>query len=254
MQDKQENSVQRAFGLIIIGDEILFGTRRDRHFGYFRKLLLERGLILMRSWTLADDSTSLTAHLRFSMSDTLPVFVCGGIGATPDDKTRICAARAANRPLVRHPDAAALIEGRFGPEAYPQRIHMADLPSGCELIANPYNQIPGFALNQHYFLPGFPEMAWPMAEQVLETVYTVPDERIEERSVKVLYTPESALIPFMETLSSRFSDLKMFSLPHMGTDSFVELGFRGRGNMDEALNALKSMLEESKIAYQEKHQ
>ncbi len=67
------------------------------------------------------------------------VFVFGGIGATPDDHTRQCAADAAGLALVRHPRGAAIIEKRFGREAYPQRIHMAHLPSGCALIPNPVN-------------------------------------------------------------------------------------------------------------------
>ena len=46
-------------------------------------------------------------------------------------------------------------EARFGEEAYPIRIRMADLPEGSRLIPNPYNQIPGFSIGHHHFLPGF---------------------------------------------------------------------------------------------------
>jgi len=157
-------SQPRAFGLIVIGDELLLGDREDRHLPFFRQLLKERGDLLKRCWILPDEFEELTHQLRLSLDQALPTFVCGGIGATPDDLTRGCAAAAAGVGLVRHPEAAALIEGRFGEAAYPERIHMADLPAGSRLIPNLYNQIAGFSLGEHHFLPGFPEMAWPMAQ------------------------------------------------------------------------------------------
>jgi molybdopterin-biosynthesis enzyme MoeA-like protein len=183
------------------------------------------------------------------MTDSLPVFVCGGIGATPDDLTRDCAAQAAGIKLERHQEAAALIEAKFGDAAYPARITMADLPSGCQLIPNPYNQIPGFHLNRHYFLPGFPEMAWPMAEWVLDQFYYQPPAHIKEQSVQVVNTPESALIPIMEELSDRFSSLKMFSLPRIGNPPSVELGFRGCGDISTATQLMKEMLRANDIPF-----
>lgn len=243
---------KQTFGLIIIGDEILFGNREDSHFDYFRALLSKRGLHLARCYLLADEIDGLTRHLRLSMTEALPVFVCGGIGATPDDVTRISAANAADLPLVRHPEATALIEGRFGNKAYPTRIHMADLPEGCGLIPNPYNQIPGFYLREHYFLPGFPQMAWPMAEWVLEQFYPYPNgQGLGERSLKVVETPESSLVPIMEKLSEQYSELKLFSLPHMGDDPHIELGFRGEHDLDKAIQALASALRERDIPFEE---
>ena len=45
---------------------------------------------------------------------------------------------------------------------------MADLPETSSLIPNSVNNIPGFFINQHFFMPGFPEMAWPMIDWVIE--------------------------------------------------------------------------------------
>ncbi|MGD8589043.1 MAG: molybdopterin-binding protein [Chromatiales bacterium] len=250
MTDKHLDS-PRDFGLIVIGDEILFGQRQDRHLYEFRKLLDERGLRLVRCYLLPDDETTLTQHLRFSLIDGLPVFVCGGIGATPDDLTRACAARAANLPLIRHPQAVALLEERFGPDAYPTRIRMAELPEGCELIPNPYNRIPGFSLGQHFFLPGFPEMAWPMAQWVLDEHYgfaKCPARR--EQALKVRNVPESGLVPIMEALAGRFPGLKLFSLPHLGDDPYIELGFRGDGDLQQAFQALHRHLKNQDMDFE----
>ena len=241
------------FALIIIGDEILHSRRQDSHFLHFREFLTGRGMALGRCWILPDESATLTSHLRFSMAGTLPAFVCGGIGATPDDLTRACAAEAAGLKVERHSEAVALIEGRFKTDAYPSRILMADLPSGCSLIPNPYNQIPGFSVGNHYFLPGFPEMAWPMAEWVLDQYYEQAQGRISERSLQILDAAESSLVPIMEQLSALYTGLKMFSLPHIGPDSFVELGFRGKGDLDEPMNTLKKILKSRTIDYSEKN-
>ncbi|MCU7845099.1 MAG: competence/damage-inducible protein A [Candidatus Thiodiazotropha sp. (ex Monitilora ramsayi)] len=240
------------FGLIVIGDEILFGSREDQHQAHFRILLNSQGLSLSRFWLLPDDKGILTSHLRFSMQSALPTFVCGGIGATPDDLTRACAAEAADRPLVRHMEAAALIEARFGEAAYPTRIRMADLPAHCELIPNPHNQIPGFTVSHHFFLPGFPEMAWPMADWVLDHYYAeTRGERMVEASLQIIDTPESALVPVMEAFSGRYPGLKLYSLPRMGQRSGIELGLRGHGEIESALKALKEALEKAGIPHRE---
>lgn len=229
------------FGLIVIGDEVLNGERVDRHLASFKGMIHTRGHELAWHWLLPDDPETLHAHLAFSMTRADPVFVCGGIGATPDDHTRACAAVAAGTTLTRHPEARALLEEQFGEAAYPNRIAMADLPQGAELIPNPVNQIPGFSLADHWFLPGFPKMAWPMAEWVLETHYgRCAIQR--EAALEVRGVPESRLIPLMHRLGAAHPDLSLFSLPHMGENPYILLGFRGRTGLEQAMADLRQAL------------
>ncbi|MES9970653.1 MAG: molybdopterin-binding protein [Candidatus Thiodiazotropha sp.] len=241
--------MSQSFGLIIIGDEILFGDREERHLPYFRQLLGHRGLQLHRCWFLPDEKIPLIKHFTFSMAEADPVFVCGGIGATPDDLTRACAAQAAGVALESHPEAVALIEKRYGDEAYPTRIRMAELPRGAELIPNPYNQIPGFSINQHYFLPGFPQMAWPMAEWVLDHLYPSSMDQFSVLSLQVVDTPESTLVAIMEQVNERFPKLKTFSLPTLGANGYIELGIRGRGDILPAFLELKQALQAQQIPF-----
>jgi molybdopterin-biosynthesis enzyme MoeA-like protein len=240
-----------SFGLIVIGDEVLNGSRVDSHFAYFKSLLASRGYDLAWFRILPDDPDVLPDELGFTMSKNTPVFVCGGIGATSDDHTRACAAAAAGVPLARHPQAKSLIEGRFGADAYPSRILMADLPQGCGLVPNPFNQIPGFYLRGHFFLPGFPRMAWPMAERVLAEHFPGGADPLQELAVRVLGVPESRLVPLMQRLGPRFPALKLFSLPHIGDDPHVLLGFRGRGEVREALDRLRAELDLEGIQWEE---
>lgn len=238
------------FGLIVIGDELLYGDREDLHQAHFRSLLKEYGRLLHRCWFVPDQRESLVKHLHFSMSEHIPVFVCGGIGATPDDLTRRCAAEAAGVILERNTQAKVLIEGEFGEAAYPSRIAMADLPIGCDLIPNPYNQIPGFSIKQHHFLPGFPEMAWPMAKWVLENNYPNQQNNFKQMSLWVLNTPESELVSLMDKVNLQYRDIKVFSLPKFGSQGTIELGLRGIGDIDGAFSFLQQNLTEQGIKFQ----
>lgn len=246
----QDNGVvSRTFGLIVIGDEVLVGGRSDKHFGHFKALLSGRGHTLAWYWMLPDDPPVIIEHLRFSLARPEPVFCCGGIGATPDDHTRACAAAAAGLPLTRHPEAAALIQRRFGASAHPHRILMADLPEGCDLIANPYNQIPGFRVSGHHFLPGFPEMAWPMAEAVLDARYPGRAAPGRDLSVRVTGVPESDLIPLMTRLGTAHPGVKVYSLPHLGPPSHILVGVRGLQGLDLAYADLCAGLTAAGVAY-----
>lgn len=245
-----ESPSSTRFGLIVIGDEVLLGRRAERHFAHFSALLAERGMGLAWHWVLPDEPELLIAHLRFSMGRGMPAFICGGIGATPDDHTRACAAAAVGGKLVRHGGAVTAIEGRFGQAAYPHRVLMADLPEGAALIPNPYNQIPGFSLGGHYFLPGFPEMAWPMAEWVLETHFSGHSRPLEERTLWVIGEVESGLLPVMTELTRQFPKVRLFSLPRLGQVPTIELGFRGVEGVEAAFAALRGRLDAAGIRYQ----
>ncbi len=218
-----------TFGAIIIGDEILSGKRQDKHMAKVVETLGARGLELAWGSYLGDVPQLITRTLERTFASGDVVFSFGGIGATPDDHTRQCAAAAARASLALHPDAEAEIRARFGSEITPKRLIMGEFPVGSEIIPNPFNRIPGFSLNNHYFLPGFPEMAWPMMIWVLETHFRQLFDvgRLGERSIIVRGAGESQLIDLMTQCGAKYPRLKVFSLPRMQPDRFVELGVRG---------------------------
>jgi molybdopterin-biosynthesis enzyme MoeA-like protein len=246
---------QPAFGLIIIGDEILSGKRSDKHLPKVIELLGERGLQLAWAEVVGDDPARLTALLKRTFAGPDIVFSCGGIGATPDDHTRQCAAAALGVPLELHPEGRLLVEERiretareegFQPDLNApdnlQRLKMAEFPAGSTLIPNPYNRIPGFtavghsgthgAGAAHHFVPGFPVMAGPMIAWVLDTCYRGLFHRSAnaERALLVYGQAESVLTPLMEDLQARYPGIRVFSLPSVGdatTRRHIELGVKG---------------------------
>ena len=220
------------FGAFIIGDELLVGKRQDKHLPFLIEALAKRGLRLSWAHYLGDEPERITASLKQSFASNDVVFSFGGIGATPDDHTRQCAAAAMGVGLRIHPDAEREIRARFGAEVTPQRLAMGEFPPGSSIIPNPVNRIPGFSLREHHFVPGFPQMAWPMVEWVLDTRYEKLFNRDKwaEGSILVYEAGESQLIFAMKEVEAGFKGVKVFSLPSMGQDGsriHVELGVRG---------------------------
>lgn len=237
----------RAFGLIIVGDEILSGKRQDKHLPKVIEMLSTRGLALAWARYVGDDRPRITAALREAFAGGDIVFSCGGIGATPDDHTRQCAAAALGVPLELHPDAKRLIQQRMQDVAREQgqpyepdrpdnvhRLQMGSFPRGAELIPNPYNKIPGFSVGDVHFVPGFPVMAHPMIEGLLDGRYAQlhGSGAQTELSVLVFGAMEATLTPLMERIEAEHPGIKVFSLPsvdHPVHGRHIEIGVKGRG-------------------------
>ena len=237
------------FGLIIIGDEILSGKRADKHLAQAISMLGARGLQVAYAHYVGDDPQRITATLAAAFASGDVVFSFGGIGATPDDHTRQCAARAQGLDLVLHPQARDLIRERmqdiaretgqaFEPDRpdNQHRLNMGMFPAGAAIIPNPYNKIAGFSCQGAqggavHFVPGFPVMAWPMVEWVLDTHYAQFFNRTDwtEKSVIVMGAMEATLTPLMEDIE-RSHAVKVFSLPSVDHPTYgrhIELGVKG---------------------------
>jgi molybdopterin-biosynthesis enzyme MoeA-like protein len=244
-------------GLIIIGDEIMSGKRTDKHLPKVIELLTERGLQLDYAEYVGDSPARITATLKRAFDSGDVVFSTGGIGATPDDHTRQCAAKALGVDLALHSEAEALIRERMQDTArdngttyepmHPDNIHrlnMGVFPIGAKIILNPYNKIPGFSCVGHtgrgaiHFVPGFPVMAWPMVASVLDAHYghLFDKSAYLEKSVIVFGSMEAMLTPLMISLESEHTDIKIFSLPSVDHPTYgrhIELGVKGE---PEAVN------------------
>ena len=245
------------FGALIIGDEILSGKRVDQHFDKIKQLLATRGLRL--SWVeyLGDERPRITATLKRTLAAGEVVFSFGGIGNTPDDHTRQAAADALGVDIVLHPEAEREIRARFGDEANEHRLSLGNFPRGVDAIPNPFNRIPGFRVCDHHFLPGFPQMAHPMAEWALDTFYSHLFHRNPMVDKAFLLTGpkayESALLDLMERVVDDYPDLRLFSLPSIGEDGqrrHLELGVEGaEARVDQALAEIRQEVERRGITW-----
>ncbi|MBL4638497.1 MAG: competence/damage-inducible protein A [Proteobacteria bacterium] len=232
-------------GAVIIGDEILSGKRQDKHFSHIQEVLAQRGLEL--SWTVivGDEPDQLERFLRFTMATDDLVFSFGGIGATPDDRTRQTAARVAGVELLPHQEAIAEIEAKFGKSTNPKRLLMAELPVGSRIIPNPVNRVPGFSFNHHHFMPGFPEMSWPMLEWVLDSLYPELKDLApaSEQTIYITNSRETDLLDIMTKIVTDYPQLKLSSLPRLGNTPCIELSLRGNHlDVEQAMTELQSTI------------
>ena len=242
-----------SFGLIIVGDEILSGKRQDKHLPKVIELLSARGLALSYADYVGDDPARITRALERAFASGDTVFSTGGIGATPDDQTRQSAARALGVPLQDHHQAQALIRQRMEDIAQERgevydpnspdnlhRLNMGVFPAGARIIPNRYNKIPGFSCTASesvgagsvHFVPGFPVMAWPMIEWVLDQhcAHLFHQAPQTEHSVLVFGAMEASLTPLMERLERDHAPVRVFSLPsvdHPVHGRHIELGVKG---------------------------
>lgn len=243
-------------GLYVVGDEILSGKRQDRHLANVSELLGARGLQLSWMKCIGDDLDLLTAELRSSFQSDDLVFSCGGIGATPDDMTRQAAASALDIELELHAEGLAILEARadtFDGGLTEQRKRMVEFPAGSGLIPNPVNQVPGFSMHRHYFVPGFPKMARPMIQWVLENHYPkLSNEDYREWSLTLFNVPESNVAGLMTDLQQQYS-VKAFCLPHFINGGYqVELGVKGaQENVQASSELILKVMRERGYRFQE---
>ncbi len=243
--------IAEHFGLILVGSEILDGRREDAHFSYFRDRFRERHIAMPYSLVLEDDPDLLVAQLTWAFDRGVPFFCCGGIGGTPDDHTRQCAARAGGVDIAVHAEGEAILRSRWGIEVTDKRLRMVTFPDSSTLIPNPVNQVPGFTFRNGHFLPGFPEMAHPMMLWVLDTCYSMA----VEKDCHILRLPgsrEADVTHIMEAFIERHPDLSFSSLPRF-IDRGTEIDFAVKGPSEiagEGIKSLMGMLDEEGIVYE----
>jgi molybdopterin-biosynthesis enzyme MoeA-like protein len=241
-----------GWGAIIIGDEIIRGKRQDKHFARSVEIMAARGLHLDWVEYLGDDRSRLADTLRRTMASNDVVFSFGGIGVTPDDHTRQAAAAAAGVVLALHADAEREIRARMAEmnqEVTPARLELGTFPAGSRIIPNPFNRIPGFSYAHHHFFPGFPQMAWPMLEWVLDTYYREYFCSGAEIELALIVWDglEGQLLDLMRRIESEFAGVTVFSLPSFGSETLrrhIELGVRGDPALAQsAFAAMRAELE-----------
>ena len=238
------------FYALIIGSEILNGRREDAHFAFVRKALLNRGYSLYGAFIIEDDPLLITRTIRFIADDPKAVlFSFGGVGSTPDDHTRSCAAEALrDGKLYKHETAARIIEETLGERAYPHPIRMAMLPKDAELIDNPVNNMPAFSIDgRFFFMPGFPEMSHPMVESILDSL--VPSKRSYFRKTLTAECRENEFIELMEAAPEH---IEVSSLPKLSDEGwFATLSVAGEDEtaVKAWFDKFRAMLEKKGIGY-----
>jgi molybdopterin-biosynthesis enzyme MoeA-like protein len=111
--------------------------------------------------------------------------------------------------------------------------------------------------NEHYFVPGFPQMAHPMIAWALDTFYRDQFKAVDGMIEKafLLTGPnayESALLDLMERIVKDYPTLRLFSLPSLqGKERrHLELGVEGEPTLvDRAMEEIRTAVEQQGISW-----
>ncbi|MFK5977209.1 MAG: molybdopterin-binding protein [Sulfurovum sp.] len=238
------------FYALIIGTEILNRRREDKHFDFLSKILAQKGHKLSGSFIIEDNPTLIVDTIKFiALQKNSILFSFGGIGSTPDDYTRLCAAIAlSDGELQTHPEIKNTIEERLGEKAYPYAIRMAEVPKGSDVLDNDFNGMPAFSLeSRFYFMPGFPEMSHPMVTKILEN-------EIEDSSTYYRYTleaqcKESELIEAMEMMPEGVEFSSLPKVRQKGWSVSMSVASYDKKLAKTAFGIYIDMLEQKSIDY-----
>lgn len=210
-------SDNKTAAILVIGDEILSGRTREGNAHHLAGVLSAVGIDLKEIRVVADDKAliieaihALDASLggRYDM-----LFTSGGIGPTHDDVTADAVAEAFGVGIEMNEDALAVMRARWeqrGVAVTGNRLRMARIPLGAELIPNKFSAAPGFHIGQTYVMAGVPEVFRAMVDAILPAL---PVGRAPVSESLDLDRGESDVADDLKAVADSYTDLSLGSYP-----------------------------------------
>jgi len=161
-------------GILITGNEILYGKTRDTNGFFISAHLRKQGISIASQLTCADNENDILSALHFLAQKADTIFMTGGLGPTNDDLTAHIVAQFLNIPLQFSEQAwkhCVDIYTRLGRGTVPEsNKKQAFLPAGCQLLPNPMGTALGFSVSKEidhkkttlFCMPGVPFEMEPM--------------------------------------------------------------------------------------------
>ena len=199
--------------LLVIGNEVLSGRTQDANIKHLATKLGEIGLPLREVRVIPDVAETIVATVNEVRAVFDQVFTTGGIGPTHDDITSECIAAAFGVPWEPHPEAWALMEGRYKPgEFNAARQRMATMPRGATLIDNPVSTAPGFSIGNVHVMAGVPRIMQAMFETLAPRL---PGGRpVLSRAVHATGLLEGNVAEGLAAIQARYPGLDIGSYPY----------------------------------------
>lgn len=230
--------------ILIIGDEILSGRTQDTNSNYLAKALFVRGIRVQKIEVIPDNLLLISQWINQKHALTDFTFVCGGIGGTPDDVTRLAVANGLGLKLVRNKEAEAILLDYYKEKINEDRISMADLPEGATLIPNPQTKAPGIKIKNIYVLAGIPQILKDMFEQIKHELVGSP---LFEEAINMT-VGEGDIAKLMKVLNKEFPLLELGSYPTLERDRGykTQLVFRALSQeiVSNSINRFKDLCKE----------
>lgn len=223
--------------IIVVGNEIVRGFTVDTNSNWLAGRLFKCGFPVRLITTVGDADGDIVAtiqeHIR--RKELSRIFVCGGLGPTPDDRTYIALAHALDQPLVYRREVGAQMQNlmfifgraaqRGTAELNAGNRRMATLPRDARLVRNGAGMAPGLAFElgdgRYLFaLPGVPHELRAVYEDV-EAVYLTGGHPDAVRVLHYRLAPESLFHDAMAALEREYPDVSIGSYPQTETRELI---------------------------------
>jgi molybdenum cofactor synthesis domain-containing protein len=238
--------------LIIIGNEILSGRTQDANLAWLAQTLGEAGIRMMEARVVPDIEREIVDAVNACRAKHTYVFTTGGIGPTHDDITSATIAKAFGRRFERNAEAERRLLAYYPPERVnAERMRMADLPEGVELIDNPVSVAPGFIIENVYVLPGVPKI---MQAMVLELLPRLRGGRKMLARTITLFMAEGDVSKGLAQIQADHPELEIGSYPFwrpQGPSCSIVIRGTDQAAIDRAADALYALARSFGCATQE---
>lgn len=212
--------------LVIIGDELLSGRTKDANGPVLAKFCQRLGAQLRRVHIIGDELQEISQTLLQASQNSQLVICSGGLGPTPDDRTKNALAQMLESPLEESQaarDLLAIHYGRIKREWTAKTNHYHLLPRGVSPVHNFRGLAPGLKTQHNgsmfLFLPGVPlEFEAMLEEHFSEIALAIAPELRPKASLSIRThgVPEEKI--FGELCPGLWDELealgKLSSLPH----------------------------------------
>ena len=223
--------------IIVVGNEIVRGFTVDTNSNWLAGRLFNCGFPVRLITTVGDVDGDIVAAIQehVQRKELFRIFVCGGLGPTPDDRTYIALAHALNQPLAYRREVGAQMQNlmfifgraaqRGTAELNAGNRRMAMLPRDARLIRNGAGMAPGLAFElgegRYLFaLPGVPHELRTVYEDV-EAIYLTGGHPETVRELRYRLAPESLFHDAMAALELEYPDVSIGSYPQTETRELI---------------------------------
>ena len=227
-----------ASSVIAIGDELVGGFTLDTNSHWLAERLRLLGYPVKRITDIRDRPREIVEQLRRELADSelTHVFVSGGLGPTPDDRTFASVAEALGRELVIWDETRARIERRVrrmhdaglleSPEVTEGNLRMARIPAEpAHVFKNKRGMAPGVVYESNgkriFVLPGVPLELKGIFTEELEPQFLAGGSAATVRELRFTFAVEARFYPLMRELEEKFPDVSVGSYPNFETKELV---------------------------------
>lgn len=226
--------------ILSLGNELIEGLRTNTNATWLARELTRLGIRVTRITCVGDEQGEIRAAIGEALARKPSVLIItGGLGATPDDRTREALALAMRRGLILSSVALKLVESsyrRLRPSRSAKRgglvqakKKMARIPRGAIPLANPVGLAPGIKFRRGetliFCLPGVPAEAKAIFRtSVRHDLAELGGQGMCSRTMLVKGIDETTLAPLLERLAHVFPSVDVRSYPSWkGTQSQIKI-------------------------------